>query len=744
MAKYEFNSKQFIASDVVDKRISDYAVDVAIHKLPHIVDGLKVIHRRILWTMYKYKMFNDKTLLNSIMGKIIEIHPVGDQSINDACTRLTQDFSMGMRLLKARGNSGSYGMAKAGAPRYLHAGIDDLAREIFFDDINEKTIPLILGEDCISLEPAYLIPRLPTSLLIHSFTVGVGIKSNVLPLYFDNVCELVKRFADNRLNHTGMINPDYSKLSRLFIPDIPISNTIKNVDELLDAYTRGEYNKTLHVNSDVDIYKNSINIKTVPFGQSFSDMIENVKLLAKDKKSWMYDTLTGYHNGQNDKNIGNLELTFKNNKDIFDIFRKLSTTINYNSSLTPIFNYISKRNNVIEMTPPVLLATWYEERRASILGGIKYDQESESRLLREKQVKLKVRDHTDEIIDIIRNKSTTTEEALEKLQAKFDLSYNQATILYNTRIGNLNKQSASEIEEDIKRHTNRLIELKNKSTNADEVIFKDAEYFQKKYKKPRVSKITGYDGYVSINGTDIIQWDNTYSAYKLLSEFPNAKVYTYPEKFNYKTIYPNPYRNKDYIDLPKITQGSCIVAYPSNSYYTLWIHTKTNKPVCTEGNNSDTGVEKDRIYIPVTYQFDGIAPNGDILKCKVSDLLVKKSTNRSKSEYQLIYGVPRYNQGIALLYMNDTEPEKIQIAKITNDTKRILISPIGKTEFIGFIPLHSTNEYLFTLPDFVKGSYKYISIKDIDSIIDNSTSSTSILLGRKVKRNNICKELVEL
>ena len=741
--KHTFTSKEFTASDVVNRRISDYAVDVAMHKLPHIVDGLKVIHRRILWTMYLHKMFSDKTLLNSVMGKIIELHPVGDQSINDACTRLMQDFSMGLKLLKARGNSGSYGMAKAGAPRYLHAGIDDLAKDIFFDGVNEKTIPMTLAEDCIHLEPAYLIPRLPTSLLIHTFTVGVGIKSTVYPLYFDNVCELVKKYAENQLTSNGLRGLDYSKLSKYFIPDIPISNTITNVDELLDAYDNGIYNKTIYVDSDVELAKNTITIRTIPFGMSFPDMTTTIKMLNRDKKNWLNDSLTGFHNGQNDKNIGNLELTFKSNKNIFEMFRKLSSIINYHSSLTPILNFITKRGNVIEMTPPTLLGTWYSERRASILGGIKYDQESESRLLREKEVKLKVRDHTDEIIDIIRNKAKTTEEALEKLQAKFNLSYNQANILYNTRIGNLNKQSASEIEEDIKRHQQKLIELKEKSRNADEIIFRDAEYFQKKYKKKRVSKVTGYNGYI-VDGTDIIQWDSIYEASKLLSNFSDAKVFTYPERLNNKTLIPWVNRNKPFMDISKITQGNGILAYPNDSYYTLWINTKTNKPVCTEGIITENISDSDKLILPVTYQFDGIAPNGDILKCKVSDILSKKSTNKFKSEYSLIYGVPKYNQGVAVLYMNDTEPDKLQISKIYNDTKHILISPIGKTEFLGFIPLHSTTEYLFNLPDFVKGSYKYIYIKEIDSLIEDNQSNTNIIIGRRLKRNNICKEILEL
>lgn len=741
--KHTFTSKEFSASDVVDRRISDYAVDVAMHKLPHIVDGLKVIHRRILWTMYLHKMFSDKTLLNSVMGKIIELHPVGDQSINDACTRLMQDFSMGLKLLKARGNSGSYGMAKAGAPRYLHAGIDDLARDIFFDGVNEKTIPMTLAEDCIHLEPAYLIPRLPTALLMHTFTVGVGIKSTVYPLFFDNVCELVKKYADNNLSNKGLQELDYSKLSKYFLPEIPISNSITNIDELLDSYNKGIYNKTIYVDSDVELLKNTIIIKTIPFGMSFPEMTTSIKMLNRDKKSWLSDSLTGFHNGQNDKNIGNLELTFKSNKDIFEMFRKLSGIINYHSSLTPIFNFITKRGNVIEMTPPTLLGTWYSERRASILGGIKYDQESESRLLREKEVKLKVRDHTDEIIDIIKNKSNNTEEALEKLQIKFDLSYNQATILYNTRIGNLNKQSASEIEEDIKRHQQKLIELREKSRNADEIIFKDAEYFQKKYKKKRVSKVTGYSGYI-LNKTDIIQWDSIYEASKLLSNFPESKVYTYPEKMSNITLLPWTNRNKHITDISKITQGDGILAYPNTNYYTLWINTKTNKPVCTEGIVTERITNNDKLAIPVTYQFDGITPNGDIIKCKVSDILSKKSTTKFKSDYSLMYGIPKYNQGVAIIYMNDTEPDKIQISKVTNDTKHILISPIGITEFLGFIPLHSTMEYLFNLPEFVKGSYRYLSIKDIDSLIGDNQSNTNIIISRKSKRNNICKEIIEL
>ena len=301
----------------------------------------------------------------------------------------------------------------------------------------------------------------------------------------------------------------------------------------------------------------------------------------------------------------------------------------------------------------------------------------------------------------------------------------------------------SEIEEDIKRHQQKLIDLKEKSRNADEVIFKDAEYFQKKYKKKRISKVTGYSGYI-VNGNNIIQWDSIYEASKLLSNFPESKVYTYPEKMNNITLLPWTNKTKYITDISKITQGEGILAYPNNNYYTLWINTKTHKPVCTEGVVTERITNNDKLAIPVTYQFDGITSGGDVIKCKVSDILSKKSTTKFKSDYSLVYGIPKYNQGVAIIYMNDTEPDKIQISKVTNDTKHILISPIGVTEFLGFIPLHSTIEYLFNLPEFVKGSYRYLSIKDIDSLIGDNQSNTNIIIGRKTKRNNICKEIIEL
>ena len=742
MNDHKFRSKEFSASSVVNDRMVDYAFDVAEHKLPHIIDGLKVIHRRMIWVMYKKEMFSDKNLVNSIMGEVIKVHPVGDQSITDACIRAMQDFSMGLKLLKAMGNEGSYGMDSTGAPRYLHGGLDDLAKEIFFDNVNTKTIPMVHGEDLVSLEPKYLIPRLPTALLIHAFTVGVGFKADILPLHFDNVCELEKRYAECAASSKNSIHKlDFSKLGKYFVPDIPIETTIRNYNQLCKSYNEGDYNAKIYVTSAVDILKNSIIIKTVPFGQDFIKTIENIKTLARDKKSWMYDVLTGYHDGQNDQKVGHIELTFKTNKDIFEIFKKIAPLIRYNTSLTPIYNHISKQGNIVELTPPQLLEQWYNERKASVLGGIKYDQERESRLYREKEVRLKIFDKADEVIDIIRSKSKDYQEARQILQDRFDLSRNQAEILLNAPIKSINRQSKEDLVKELDRHLENCKMLKENTSRVDEIIYKDAEYFQKKYKKPRITKITDFNGCIVINNKDIVQWDTVNEACKLITNFPGCKVYTYPEKHSYRYLYPNIYRTHDQgISASKITQGQRIFAYPSEHIYTLWI--RNNKPICTEGYFNDN--LDDKLCIPISNKFYGISPKGEIIKCKVNELLAKKSTSRIKMEYSLVYGIPYYSQGVALLYINDTEPEKIQIVRIDDSISQILLSPLGVTEFIGFVPLHSSQEYLFDCPNIIKGNYKYISIKNIDNLIHNDTKGIVITVGRKIKRNDIVQEMIEL
>lgn len=740
-AKHEFTAQEYTASDVVDKRMTLYTYDVAEHKFPHVVDGLKTVHRRILWVMYQKKIYTGNFLLDSTIGEVIKIHPVGDMSINEATVKMAQPWYMGRNLIYGRGNIGNYSSRKFGAPRYLHACISPFARELFFENIHIDTIPLTPGENAITLEPKYLIPRLPNALLTASFTVGVGMKSNTLPLYLDNVCDLVKRYAEFMAG-AGSLKMDFTNLGHLFIPDIPIKNTITNTRELIDAYNSGDYTKPIKVDSDVEIGKNSITIRTCPFGKMFEDVITDIKVLAGDKKEWLNECITGFHNGQKNNDIGHIELTFKQGRDTFEIFQKLAPYIPYSSSITQIYNFVAKSGAIVEMTPPSLLDTWYQERRVAILGSIKYNQRDEAKLLREKQVKLLINEHADEVIDIIKNKTTTFEERIDMLQHKFNLSYHQAEVLCGARIDTLSRQSRDELMADIEKHTKRCIELKNSYSTVHETIYDDAEYFKKKYHQPRVCRISEYSGYVVVNGKNIVQWDTTDDAIRILHDFPGSQVYTYPERSLVKYLFNTNERSRKLPYLSKYMQGSRIFAYPDDNIYTLWV-SEDGKTITTQGFfNSVLTTEKH--VIPIGNKFFRITRTGKVEVCKTQNYLVRKSTSRPiVKDNTTIYGVPYRKGGMAVLYVNDTDISKIHISKLTDDINQILLSPIGKTEFIGYIPLHSTKEYLFNYPIMGKGNYKYISIRDIDSLIEEDAVTISITINRKTKRNDRVSDMIE-
>lgn len=737
----EFLARQFNASQVVDDCMTDYAKEVAKNKLPHVVDGLKVIHRRILWVMYHNKFFAPpKNILSSVMGRIIEQHPVGNQSINEACVRMSQAFSLGIPLLDAKGNNGNYSSVSAGADRYLHVALSKLANDLFFEGVNIKTFPMVPDEKLIGYEPGYFIPRLPTSLLCANFTVGVGIKANVFPMHLDNVCELVKKYADWNANNKLALM-DFSKLGRYFIPDFPIRTFIRNVDTLVDKYNKNDFSTSIYIDSNVEIYKNKIIIKSVPFGQSFADILNTLKKCVADNKHWLSEVYTDFHNGINSKTEGAIEITFKQTADIFEIFKRLTPMIHYASKVTPIYNFANKNGYPIQANPPLLVDVWYRERRNSILGGIKYDQEATSKLIREKEVRLLIRGHADEVISIVKDKAKTEEECIALLQERFTLSYNQAVILINSNIKSLNKQSEQELKADIERLEKKAIDLKEQADNADSVIFKDAEYFQRKYKRPRISKITEYQGFITVGDKNIIQWDSISEACTLISNFPGCKCYTYPDKWNYRYMVPSPIRQaRSGISISKITEGQHIFAYPTSDFYTLWI--KGTKPACTEGFFTDN-LDGDKLTLPMTKQFYGIETNGNIIKCKTTELLVKRANSRHKTEYSLRYAVPYFPSGVVIILVNDHEPNLIRFIRIDQDTKTILLSPLGKTEIIGYIPVHSSKPCIFNVPDIVKGSYSYILIQDIESII-GSEPSVVHTITRKTPRNDVVRSMIEL
>jgi len=732
MSKYRFNSQEFSASDVVKTNMIDYTLDVALKKLPSYVDGLKAVHRRTLWAA---KDIQGTIPGTEFVGKVLKFHPVGDQSVIDAFTRAAQSFTIGSPLIHIDGNKSSYTAPDAGAIRYIKVGLSELAKDLFFNGINLKTIPMIPDEICYGLEPAYLIPKLPTTLLIAIMMIGVGTKSVIYPLQFGNVCDLVRRFIDHKSKST-LATFDYSKCTHLFIPDIPVPCRIRNTYDLNDQYSRGNFSAGLFIETDVDIKQNKIIFHTVPYGQSFTKMTEFIKSEMNNKKSFLNDILTDFHDGATDR--GHIELTFKKSCNIFEVFNEVRNLIHYNTTLTPIPNYSNKEGLPVNINPINLLEIWYNERRNSISGGISYDRSAIMKNIREKEVLIFVRDNNEQITKIIKE-SSSKDDCIETLKKKFNLTTYQSMYIVNAGLNTLSKWTKASHEEDVKRLYEKANQLTEQAKNIDDIIYKDAEYLQRKYLKPRVTKISEYKGYVCINGKHIVQWDSIDEAFQLISDFPGCKVHTYLEKMN-RRILLSPTKNKwDSYSPSKITNGNKIIEGLDKSYT---IGMVDNRPTGFEGDFNITNEEVS--FYPVSRNFIGITLDGDMINCKIDPILNTRVVLRNKANYKLLYAIPGSYSKVVLIRTNSVVPNSLMLDLVdSKNLGKIRIPSSGETDIIGIIPLDSTTSYLFDLPKYAFGNYNYLLIKNISKLIGNETSVT-VQMKRHEFRHDRIRDMISL
>ena len=732
MSKYRFDSQEFSASDVVKTNMIDYTLDVALKKLPSYVDGLKAVHRRTLWAA---KDIQGTIPGTEFVGKVLKFHPVGDQSVIDAFTRAAQTFTIGSPLIHIDGNKSSYTAPDAGAIRYIKVGLSELAKDLFFNGINLKTIPMIPDEICYGLEPAYLIPKLPTTLLVAIMMIGVGTKSVIYPLQFGNVCDLVRRYIDHKSKsvHAPF---DYSKCTHLFIPDIPVTCRIRNVTDLNNQYARGNFSAGMYIETDVDIKQNKIIFHTVPYGQSFTKMTEFIKSEMNNKKSFLNDTLTDFHDGATDR--GHIELTFKKSCNIFDIFNELKNIIHYNTTLTPIPNYSNKEGLPVNINPINLLDIWYNERRNSISGGISYDRSAIMKNIREKEVLIFVRDNNEAVTKVIKD-SSSKENCIETLKKKFNLTTYQALYIVGAGLNTLSKWTKQSHEEDVKRLYEKANQLTDQAKNLDDIIYKDAEYLQRKYLKPRVTKISEFKGYISINNKHIVQWDSIDEAFQLISDFPGCKIHTYLEKMNNRILLSPTKTKWDSYSPSKITNGYKIIEGLANPY-TVGI--VDNRPTGFEGDFNITN--EDVSFFPASRTFIGIDPNGKMDNYKIDPILNTRVVLRNKVNYKLIYTIPGCFNKVVLIRTNSVVPNALMLDLIdSKNLGKIRIPSSGDTDIVGFIPLDSNNPYIFDLPKYAFGNYNYLLIKNIGKLIGIETSVT-VQMKRHEFRHDTIRDMISL
>ena len=472
-----------IIKNQIDKILSDkylsYAISTIVSRsLPDVRDGLKPVHRRIIFSMYQLKLFHDSPFKKSarIVGDVMgKFHPHGDQAIYDSLVRLAQKFSTRHTLIEGQGNFGNIDGDNPAAMRYTEARLDKIS-QYFFDGIEEDAVNFKENYDGQNLEPEVLPTKLPNILLNGSSGIAVGMATNIPPhnLYELNNCIM-------KLLNKPNISPSLL-LKDITGPDLPTGGEILlTPNDKKEIYLKGRgafliKSRWRTENLNNGLY--NIIITEIPYQVNKSKIIEQVANLINTKKIPVEDI--------NDESDENIRIVLKpknrniNASKLMELCFKLSDlSIRYSCN----FNVLEKGILPNQLGLKDILLHFIDYRKITIKRKSKFNIEKISLRIEILEGYLIVYKYLESIIKIIRSKDDPKNEIIKK----YKLSKNQADAILSMRLGSLKKIDELNTKKEInelkkeKNYLNKLIKdsktlnnfLENEIKNINADIDKD-------------------------------------------------------------------------------------------------------------------------------------------------------------------------------------------------------------------------------------------------------------------------------
>ena len=424
MEDFEFNHGRIkdvnISSEMRENFLS-YSMSVIIDRaLPDIRDGLKPVHRRVLWAMYSIGNTPDKPHIKSanIVGEVLgKYHPHGDTAAYDTMVRMAQDFSYRYPLVDGHGNFGSIDGDGAAAMRYTEARMSKISMELL-QDIKKETIDWKDNYDARFKEPVVLPSKFPNLLVNGSTGIAVGMATNMPP---HNLCEAIDATI------AVMENPDISvkELMDNYIsgPDLPTGGYIVGRTGIKQAYETGKGTITIRSKVDVEEEKNGkkrLIVREIPYQTNKSNLVEKIATLARDKQ---IDGITGL---TDESNLNGIKIVIDLRRDV-----QVDVILNQLYRLTQLQTTLSINNNVLVNNQPMLLSLkeilrFYIKHQVDVIERrTNFDlQKAQERAHILEGLKIAL-NYVDEIIDLIK-KSKDSNVALDALMEKYSLSEIQA------------------------------------------------------------------------------------------------------------------------------------------------------------------------------------------------------------------------------------------------------------------------------------------------------------------------------
>ncbi|KUJ96564.1 MAG: DNA gyrase subunit A [Desulfonauticus sp. 38_4375] len=485
--------------DELKKSYLEYSLSVIVGRaLPDVRDGLKPVHRRILYAMHELGNTYNKPFKKSarIVGDVIgKYHPHGDSAVYDALVRMAQDFNMREPLIEGQGNFGSIDGDSAAAMRYTEVRLSKIASE-FLADIEKNTVNFRPNYDNSLVEPEVLPTKVPNLIINGSSGIAVGMATNIPPHNLKEVIDSLLFLIDN----PGCSISDLMKYIKG--PDFPTGAIIYGKEGMKSAYETGR--GSIKIRSKIEIEENknykSIVIKEIPYGVNKSNLVEKIAQLINENK------IEGISDLRDESDRNGIRIVIELKKGVYEdiIINKLykfsGLEQSYGINLMAVVNGKPQLLNIKE-----ILEHFLEHRRIVIIRRTKFDLEkAEARAHILEGLKIAL-DNIDEIIDIIK-KSKTPTEAKEKLMIKYNFSEVQSQAILDMRLQrltNLEKQKLIDEYNEIIKKIEYLKSILNNKDVLKGVIKEELEEIKEKYSSERKSVILTYDP-DSIDVEDII------------------------------------------------------------------------------------------------------------------------------------------------------------------------------------------------------------------------------------------------
>ncbi len=489
----EENEGKIIERNIVSEMQNsyiDYAMSVIVSRaLPDVRDGLKPVHRRILYAMYEDGITSDKpyrksaNTVGSVLGRY---HPHGDSSVYDAMVRMAQDFSMRYPLIDGHGNFGSVDGDAPAAMRYTEARMSKIA-ETMLTDIEKNTVDFMPNYDDRLQEPTVLPAKIPALLINGSSGIAVGMATNIPPHNLTEVINgIIKIIEDDNVTDEQLMNIIKG-------PDFPTEGLILGREGIKQAYTTGKGKITMRAEAEIEEMsgnKQRIVVSSLPYQVNKAKLIEHIANLVKEKK------IEGISEVRDESD----------REEKVRVVIELKRDVNAQVILNQLFKYTQMQDTfgvimlaLVNGEPKILtlrqcLEYYIDHRKTVILRRTQFDLDkalARAHILEGLKIAL---DNIDEVIEIIRN---SYDDAKERLMERFGLSDIQAQAILDMRLKTLSGLQREKIEEEYE-ELMKLIEHLRAILASDKLVYdiikEELLEIRDKFGDERKTKIVAAEG----------------------------------------------------------------------------------------------------------------------------------------------------------------------------------------------------------------------------------------------------------